>query len=128
MIILETMQAFIFRLIDRVQKESGVPLNTPDKVLGHARFKALFNHKEFLTYIERHKYKDKRLNEVKKSDTDSTEWSCKFLGHYFNCIQVFEPPKLENNQQAQHFITLCVNKEFKKPDAHDDDKEDEKED
>lgn len=120
-IILEGVQGFILRLLDRITKEAGVPLTTPEAALSHGRFNNLFNHKEFLTYIERFQYKDKRLKEITKNDTLNHNWSCKFLGSFFNGADIFEPPSLRTNQVARHFITLVMNKEFKKAPVEDDD-------
>ncbi len=41
-----------------------MPLTTPEAALAHSRFNVLWNNKEFITYIERFQYKDKRLKEV----------------------------------------------------------------
>lgn len=46
-------------------------MTTPEAALSHGRFNNLFNHKEFLTYIERFQYKDKRLKEITKNVTST---------------------------------------------------------
>ena len=51
--------------MDRIEKESGLKLRDGYKTVENARFRTLFNFKEFLAFIDRRKFADKRLAEVR---------------------------------------------------------------
>mmetsp|Transcript_49058 Transcript_49058/g.76523 ORF Transcript_49058/g.76523 Transcript_49058/m.76523 type:complete len:205 (-) Transcript_49058:1426-2040(-) len=125
MVIIDATEAFVLRVIDRIQKESGMPLHTPEKAFANSRFKTLFNWSEFLTFIDRHKFKDKRLAEVRTKDLENDKWRTKYEEEFFNCYTIFEP-ELKKNPIAKHFITLTINKAFikKGPNAQEDDDDD----
>ena len=51
--------------MERIEKESGLKIREGDKAVENARFRTLFNNKEFLVFIDRRKFADKRLAEVR---------------------------------------------------------------
>lgn len=62
----EVCRPFSTRLqvVDRIEKESGIKLRDGYKTVENARFRTLFTLAEFLVFIDRRKYSDKRLAEV----------------------------------------------------------------
>ena len=63
-VILENTSAFVLKTIDRIEKESGLKIREGHQAVENARFRTLFNNQEFLVFIDRRKFADKRLAEV----------------------------------------------------------------
>ena len=53
-----------WQVVDRIEKESGIKLRDGYTTVENARFRTLFTLKEFLVFVDRRKYSDKRLAEV----------------------------------------------------------------
>jgi len=53
------------QVVERIEKESGLKIRGGVKAIENARFRTLFNNKEFLVFIDRRKFADKRLAEVR---------------------------------------------------------------
>lgn len=111
MVILDSLREFILKLLDRIQKESGMALHDPEAALVHPRFIRLFSFPEFMQFVDRHRYKDKRLGAIKKAELEDKEWSVKFLGDYYNAQAVLHG-SCTSNALAQRFVTKVMKGAF----------------
>mmetsp|Transcript_91782 Transcript_91782/g.148182 ORF Transcript_91782/g.148182 Transcript_91782/m.148182 type:complete len:315 (+) Transcript_91782:81-1025(+) len=106
-VMLENTALFVLKVVERIEKESGIRLRDGLKTVENARFRTLFNNKEFLVFIDRRKFADKRLAEIRKGELESQEWKAKYLGAYYNTNSIVTAD-VRHDSSAIKFIHSAI--------------------